>query len=198
MRSHRAAVLATVMLLSPAFIAACGSSRSSPPDPAPSVASSPVPANRIDDFDLVDTHRFPVADAGVQYRYQDSSGRQADVYIYRGDAPRHGTDTTGALRAEVATFREALPLGVRRGYYTTYSIVSDSLITVRVAGRDYALHRITMAQTREGVARDSYFYLTVVGGEYVKVRITQPPGKFSVARADTFVRAVLEDAVRKM
>jgi hypothetical protein len=197
MLSHLPTVLAILTILSPAVLTACGSSRSSPPDPAPSVAASPVPTNRIDGFDLIDTRRFPMADAGVQYRYQDSSGLQADVYIYRGDAPRHGADVMGALRAEVATFRETLPLGVRRGYYGTYSIASDTLLTVRVAGRDYALHRITMAMTRDGQAQDSYFYLAVVGGEYVKVRITQPPGKFPVARADAFVQAVLADVVRK-
>jgi hypothetical protein len=196
MRSRRPAVIAT--LLSPALIAGCGSSRPSVPTPAPTVAASPVPANRIEGFDLINTHRFPMADAGVSYRYRDSSGLQADVYIYRGDAGRHGADVMAALRAEVGSFREELPLGVKRGYYSAYSIVSDTLMTVRVAGRDYALHRITLAVTRDGQARDSYFYLAMVGGEYVKVRITQPAGKFPLTRADEFVQAVIADVVRKM
>jgi hypothetical protein len=156
-----------------------------------------VPSNQIGGFTLVNTHRYPTPDAGIQYRYRDSTGLEADVYVYRGDAPRHGADVNAALRAEVGNFRETLPLGVTRGYYGAYSIVSDTLLTVRVAERDHALHRISMGMTRAGEAQDSYFYLAVVGGEYVKVRITQPTGKFPLARADGFVTAVLEDLTRK-
>jgi hypothetical protein len=197
MRSRRPAVLVIAMLLYAMLIAGCGSRRSSPQEPAPTVAASPVPSSRIDGFDLINTHRFPTTEAGVQYRYEDSSDLQADVYIYEGHAARYGADVMAALRAEVGDFREGLPLGVRRGYYGAYSIVSDTLLTVRVAEHDYTLHRITLAVTRGGQSHDSYFYIAMVGREYVKVRITQPTGKFPLTRADAFVHAVLEDVARK-
>lgn len=155
-----------------------------------------VPAKRFGGFDLVDTRRYPTPEAGIQYRYQDSTGLQADVYIYRGDAARFGTDTMAALRSEVGTFRESLPLAQARGYFGAYSIESDTLLTVRVGERDRALHRIRMAMTREGRPQDSYFYLAVVRGELVKVRITQPRDRFPLARADAFVQALLADVGR--
>ena len=155
-----------------------------------------VPTKRIGGYEHVDTQRYPTASAGTQYRYKDSTGHEADVYVYTGDIARFKGDDMAALKDEVAGFRELLPAGRERGYYSSYSIESDTLLTVRVGERDHPVHRIRMAMTRENRPQDSYFYLAVLGGHFVKVRITQPRDAFPLTRADAFVHAVLADLDR--
>jgi hypothetical protein len=159
-------------------------------------AAALVPAKHIGGYELVDTRQYPTAEAGTQYRFKDSAGHEVDVYVYTGDIARFKGDGMAALTHEVASFRKLLPLGRERGYYSSYSIESDTLLTVRVGERDHPVHRIRMAVTRENRPQDSYFYLAILGGHFVKIRITQPRDAFPLARADAFVHAVLTDLDR--
>ncbi|HEU5185699.1 MAG TPA: hypothetical protein VFU01_14090 [Gemmatimonadaceae bacterium] len=157
----------------------------------PVAAGSIIPPRRLGAFELVDTHVYPIASLGTQYRYRDSTGFQPDVYVYPGNLAEHGTDTLGALREEAREFVETLPHGRARGYYQSYRVLADTVLTVPLPRGDRVVHRITLAMKRDGADQDSYFYVTAIGREFVKVRVTQPRGTVPAARVDAFVQELL-------
>lgn len=154
-------------------------------------AGSIIPPRRLGAVELIDTHTYPIANLGTQYRYRDSTGFQPDVYVYPGDLADHGTDTLGALRAEAREFVETLPHGQARGYYQSYKVLADTVLSIPLPTGDRVVHRITLAMRRDGADQDSYFYVTAIGREFVKVRVTQPRGTVPEARVEGFVQELL-------
>jgi hypothetical protein len=112
----------------------------------------------------------------MAYRYGGRGITGLDVYIWplpianTLDAARRDS----LLKLEVAKFKQAVPVGVQRGWYDKYQIVFDDPHPVAVDGDSLPGYVVALVFVRRRQPFTSFFYIYAVQGMYLKIRLTVP------------------------
>lgn len=173
------------------------SGSTAPPMPAPS-ASAAVPAailleppERIGQFTLTDTRRFPDLSAGVRYRYAGAGALRPDVFVYPAPPNVEQPGVRDTLAYESEKFRQALAVMQQRGTYQSFQILSETESDIRTPAGPVTGRRVSAVLTQDGQRLDSHQVLFLIRGQFVKVRVTQSAGAASSEELFEFLRGLL-------
>ena len=186
---------------------ACSSAVRSSPVPAasPTVAASSSAQDsaariairippRVAAFRMGSRRDYEQRSLGTQLRYLGPDSLLADVYVYPGPGFDERCDSACAaeyFEQEIAQFRADFPEMVRRRYYDSIAVVTESP-HVPGAGRPWRVGRhLRLAVVREGKPARSDFHLFYLPGHRVKVRLTYDPSPTREQAIDAFVRDLL-------
>ena len=154
----------------------CGAARAQVADTTAGRRTGVRIPREVAGFMLRDRRDDPDPRMGVTLRYQGPDSLIADVFLYPGpgfDAACDSTCAAGVLAREVAGFRDDFPEMLRRGYYRTIEVTSDSALAppAGAAWRVGRRVRLRVSQDKSDVDRSDYvlFYLP---GYRVKIRAT--------------------------
>jgi len=78
------------------------------------------------------------------------------------------------LQAEVAKFKEVVPLGLGRGWYDDYQIAFADPHNVAATGDSIPGYVVALVFARRAQRLASFFYIYAVHGMFVKIRLTVP------------------------
>jgi hypothetical protein len=112
----------------------------------------------------------------MAYRYEGRGITGLDVYVWPLPIPRtlDATRRDSLLKLEVAKFKQAVPVGVQRGWYDEYRIAFDDRHPITVDGDSLPGYVVALVFVRRREPFTSIFYIYAVQGMYVKIRLTVP------------------------
>jgi hypothetical protein len=152
-----------------------------------------IPA-RVGEFRMANRHDYEDPGLGVQLRYHGPDSLIADVYVYPGPGFDGKCDSACALdhfAREVEQFRTDFPEMIRRRYYDSIAVVTESALAPG-PGRPWLVGRhLQLAVKREGRAARSDFYLFYVPMYRVKVRLTYAPTSGRSQAIEGFMRDLM-------
>jgi|GEM_PF-6985486 len=165
------------LLLLASLISGCAHTAAS--EPAPSHQGSAearagiVLPERVGEFTIVETSRYPDPSLGTLYRYRDGSALQPDVYVYplTGTARGGGDAPVDRARAESRLFLATLPISQRRGAFQRFRVIADGPIPAGPDGGIEGWH-VAAELVEPGQVRRTHQHLFAIGDELIKVRTT--------------------------
>ena len=108
---------------------------------------------------------------GSRFRYVDSAGRGADVYLYPVPGPGAESDSV-RLNQEASAFLLGLSAGTQADWYPEHQVVVDTLREVLTETGAVPFRLIVFLFSADGEPFVSLAHLFVVDGSFLKVRVT--------------------------
>lgn len=98
---------------------------------------------------------------------------------------------SGDLEAQMESIVFGLREAARRGRVERYTVGARAELDATWRGAPVVVHRLAVAETRDGEAMESLHYLVGDGGLWVRMTATSPVGSRPRSETDAAVRALL-------
>lgn len=156
-------------------------------DPTTVVLSAPP---EVAGFVRGDSTVFPDPALGRAFRYGGEKQR-FDVYIYPIGSEEPGSAPGDVLLAQTQGYLQTLPVGVERGWYRDFRIMTDEAHDVDAGGESIPGRLAAVTLLIGGGSHVSFFYVFLLEGQLVKVRTTLPLPLAAENRGTEFNAALL-------